>query len=105
MRIGDWGYHSNQILDEEYTQACLREFAPNEPEEDWDDRDHMYCIYYNMLFSLNHLGEGRAVRQMASDDMYFLIDNYARFWEAGGPPRLAVEERVGLSAERDHAAA
>jgi protein-ribulosamine 3-kinase len=34
--------------------------------------------------------------------MYFLIDKYAPFGEGEGPARLKDEERVELSAERDH---
>lgn len=41
-------------------------------------------------------------RIRAYDDMYYLVDKYAPFEEALGPPRLKDFDRASLSKERDH---
>ncbi|UDD59633.1 hypothetical protein AFCA_007052 [Aspergillus flavus] len=40
--------------------------------------------------------------QLAYDDLYDLINQYAPFGEGAGPPPLALNERVELPRERDH---
>lgn len=37
--------------------------------------------------------------------MYYLIDKYAPFPNGEGPARLSADEKVSLSAERDHTVA
>ncbi|KAK5745506.1 hypothetical protein LTR17_001376 [Elasticomyces elasticus] len=85
MDIGDWRCHYNKIHDEVYTETYLRHNDPSEPKEEWDDRNRMYSIYYNVLYSCNHMGQGKAVRQVAYDDMYYLIGKYAPFADGEGP--------------------
>jgi protein-ribulosamine 3-kinase len=63
MEIGDWRCHYNKIHNKVYTQTYLRHFAPSEPREEWDDRNRMYSVYYNVIYSVNHKGQGTAVRQ------------------------------------------
>lgn len=132
MEIGDWRCHYNKIHNKVYTRTYLRHYGPSEPSEEWDDRNRMYCTYYNIIYSVNHRAQGKAVRQVyvhtafifhsenkigqhvccrlltkfhrAFDDMYHLIDKYAPFTEGEGPPRLPEFERASLSAERNHAA-
>ena len=63
MEIGDWRCSYNKIHNKVYTRTYLRHFGPSEPKEEWDDRNRMYCIYYNVIYSVNHLDQGKAVRQ------------------------------------------
>lgn len=63
MEIGDWRCHYNKIHNKAYTRTYLRHYGPSEPREEWDDRNRMYCIYYNVIYSVNHLSQGKAVRQ------------------------------------------
>ena len=63
MEIGDWRCHYNKIHNKVYTRTYLRYHGPSEPKEEWDDRNRMYCIYYNVIYSVNHLSQGTAVRQ------------------------------------------
>lgn len=63
MEIGDWRCYYNKIHNEVYTRKYLRHFEPSEPKEEWDDRNRMYCIYYNVIYSVNHMDQGKAVRQ------------------------------------------
>ncbi|PGH21299.1 hypothetical protein AJ80_03349 [Polytolypa hystricis UAMH7299] len=102
MEIGGWRCNYNKIHDKVYTDAYLQLCPPSEPQEEWEDRNRMYSIYYNVIFSVNHKDQGTAVRQMAYDDMYFLLDKYTPFAPGEGPPKLTESERVSLSDERDH---
>ena len=61
--IGDWRCAYNKIHDEIYTRTYLQHYGPSEPHEEWDDRNRMYSIYYNVMYSVNHMTQGKAVRQ------------------------------------------
>jgi fructosamine-3-kinase len=63
MEIGDWRCHYNKIHNRVYTRTYLRHYGPSEPREEWDDRNRIYSIYYNVIYSVNHMGQGKAVRQ------------------------------------------
>ncbi|KIW37402.1 uncharacterized protein PV06_10445 [Exophiala oligosperma] len=102
FEIGDWRCDYNKIHNRVYTRTYLRHYAPSEPRNEWDDRNRLYCIYYNILYSVNHQGQGKAVRQRAFDDMYYLIDKYEPFPDGEGPARLSDGERAELPDERDH---
>ncbi|KAI9764479.1 MAG: hypothetical protein M1840_008405 [Geoglossum simile] len=102
METGMWRCHYNKIHDKVYTRTYLQQYGPSEPREEWDDRNRMYCIYYNIIYSVNHMSQGKAVRQTAYDDMFYLIDKYSPLPEGEAPPRLIESERDSLSAERDH---
>lgn len=63
MEIGNWRCNYNKIHETVYTKTYLRYYPPSEPKEEWDDRNRMYCIYFNVIYSVNHMAEGTAVRQ------------------------------------------
>ena len=63
LEIGDWRCDYNKIHNKVYTRTYLKHFGPSEPKEEWDDRNRMYCIYFNVIYSVNHLDQGTAVRQ------------------------------------------
>jgi protein-ribulosamine 3-kinase len=63
MEIGDWRCHYNKIHNKIYIRTYLRHYGPSEPREEWDDRNRMYSIYYNVIYSVNHMSQGKAVRQ------------------------------------------
>ena len=63
MEIGDWRCHYNKIHNKIYTRTYLRHYGPSEPKEEWDDRNRMYSVYYNVIYSVNHMAQGKAVRQ------------------------------------------
>ncbi|KAK8256247.1 Fructosamine kinase-domain-containing protein [Phyllosticta capitalensis] len=104
MEIGNWRCHYNKIHHKIYTKTYLRRFEKSKPQHEWDDRNRMYCVYYNIIYSVNHGAEGKAVRQTAFDDMYYLVDKYVPFEDGEGPRRLSEEEKVFLSALKDHTA-
>jgi protein-ribulosamine 3-kinase len=63
MEIGDWRCTYNRIHHKVYTKTYNRHNPPSEPCKEWDDRNRMYCIYYNIIYSVNHQNQGKAVRQ------------------------------------------
>lgn len=63
MEIADWRCHYNKIHNKVYTRTYLRHYGPSEPKEEWDDRNRMYSVYYNVIYSVNHMAQGKAVRQ------------------------------------------
>ena len=63
MEIGDWRCHYNKIHNRIYTKTYFQLEKPSEPREEWDDRNRMYCIYFNVIFSVNHTNHGKAIRQ------------------------------------------
>ncbi|KAL8670218.1 MAG: hypothetical protein Q9168_005232 [Polycauliona sp. 1 TL-2023] len=102
LEIGDWRCFYNKIHDEVYTSTYLENYPPSEPKEEWEDRNRLYSIYYNVLYSVNHGSQGMAIRQVAFDDMYHLIDKFAPFGAGEGPPRLDPSQRVEFPVEADH---
>ena len=63
IEIGDWRCFYNNIHNEVYMKTYLKNYAPSEPKEEWEDRNRMYSIYYNILYSVNHCSQGTAIRQ------------------------------------------
>ena len=63
FEIGDWRCTYNKIHNKVYMQTYRRYTKPSEPAKEWDDRNRMYCIYFNVIYSVNHLESGRAVRE------------------------------------------
>jgi fructosamine-3-kinase len=63
MEIGNWRCHYNKIHNRIYTCTYLRSYGPSEPKAEWDDRNRIYSVYYNVIYSCNHQAQGNAVRQ------------------------------------------
>lgn len=63
FEIGDWRCNYNKIHNKVYTRTYLRNYGPSEPRDEWDDRNRMYCVYFNVIYSVNHISQGQAVRQ------------------------------------------
>ena len=64
MEIGDWRCPYNKINAKVYTQTYLKKFGMSEPTEEWDDRNRLYSVYYDIIYSCNHTSQGTGVRQM-----------------------------------------
>lgn len=63
MEVGDWRCHYNKIHNKVYMKTYFRLMKPSEPLAEWDDRNRMYCVYYNIIYSVNHTLKGKAIRQ------------------------------------------
>ncbi|KAK3355577.1 Fructosamine kinase-domain-containing protein [Neurospora tetraspora] len=103
MDVADWRCNYNKISDPIYTNTYNRYQEPSEPKDEWEDRNRLYSVYYNLLYSVNHANAGTAVRQQAYADMYHLVDKYAPFPGNEGPPRIAADQMAVLPVEKDHA--
>jgi protein-ribulosamine 3-kinase len=43
----------------------LKHYGPSEPKDEWEDRNRLYYIYWNVIYSVNHLAQGKAIRQVS----------------------------------------
>ncbi|KEY73635.1 hypothetical protein S7711_09676 [Stachybotrys chartarum IBT 7711] len=64
METGNWRGYYNKISNKVYRTTYLRHFPPSHPKDEWEDRNRLYSIYYNVIYSVNHESQGRAVRQL-----------------------------------------
>jgi fructosamine-3-kinase len=64
MDTGNWRGYYNKISNKVYTRTYLRHSTPSEPKAEWIDRNRLYSTYYNIIYSVNHLTQGTAVRQL-----------------------------------------
>ncbi|KAF2650027.1 hypothetical protein K491DRAFT_667973 [Lophiostoma macrostomum CBS 122681] len=102
MEVANWRGYYNKISDKVYTETYLKYYGPSEPKDEWDDRNRLYSIYYNVIYSVNHLSQGKAIRQLAYNDMLYLIDKYAPFAEDERPFQVEKSQMATLSSKRDH---
>ncbi|KAL4797444.1 Fructosamine kinase-domain-containing protein [Aspergillus venezuelensis] len=102
LELGNWRCTFNRIHDEVYTRTYLNYNPPDEPVREWDDRNRLYSVFYDVLLSVNHGAGGKPARQTAYDDLYYLVDKYAPFKDGTGPPRIKESERATCLDERDH---
>ena len=64
MEVANWRCYYNKISNKSYTRTYLKYFRPSEPKAEWEDRNRLYSIYYNVIYSVNHGTQGKAVRQL-----------------------------------------
>lgn len=64
MEVGDWRCYYNKIGNGEYLRTYFRLHDASKPKDEWDDRNRLYSIYYNVIYSVNHLDQGIAVHQL-----------------------------------------
>lgn len=64
MEIGDWRCPYNKVNSKVYTKTYLRHYGMSEPTEEWDDRNRLYSVYFDIVYSANHMLQGIGVRQM-----------------------------------------
>jgi protein-ribulosamine 3-kinase len=56
MELGIWREEWNGFRRKSYIQAYLRDFPPAEPVEEFDDRNRLYNIKYNLNYSAGYPG-------------------------------------------------
>ncbi|KAI9736937.1 MAG: hypothetical protein M1835_003290 [Candelina submexicana] len=77
MEVGMWRCPYNKISSKIYTKTYFRLYGMSDPAEEWEDRNRMYSVYYNIIYSINHTTNGKSVRQLAFDDIAYLVDKYS----------------------------
>ncbi|KAK5635738.1 hypothetical protein RRF57_011450 [Xylaria bambusicola] len=65
IEIGDWRCHYNRIHDKEYMESYLRHYNErSELKAEWEDRNRLSFIYFNIIYSVNYLSQGTVMRQV-----------------------------------------
>jgi fructosamine-3-kinase len=64
LEVADWRPYYNKISNEIYMETYLKYYEPSEPKDEWDDRNRLYSIYWNVIYSVNHVAQGKAIRQV-----------------------------------------
>ena len=64
LEVADWRPYYNKISNKVYLETYLKYQEPSEPKEEWDDRNRLYSIYWNVIYSVNHVAQGKAIRQV-----------------------------------------
>ncbi|KAL8706989.1 MAG: hypothetical protein Q9201_000037 [Fulgogasparrea decipioides] len=97
MEVGMWRCERHAIHDEKYKNAYLEQVPKDEPADEWDDRNRLYCIKMNVIHSAHHRGVRerqtydlphpqqpsrsgmRLTKSSVFEDMCYLIDKYAPY--------------------------
>ena len=74
MGIGMWRVEHHRMTAKEYREEYFRNYAPDEPVQEWDDRNRLYSLKELLIYSA-HFPEAKA-RKQALVDMEFLIGKY-----------------------------
>lgn len=64
MKIGDWRCSYNKVNFKIYIKTYLRHYDMSEFTKNWDDRNRLYSVYFNIIYSVNHMLKKRSVWQM-----------------------------------------
>ena len=64
MEVAMWRCPYNKISSKIYTKTYFRLYGMSDPAEEWEDRNRMYSVYYNITYSINHTTNGASVRQL-----------------------------------------
>ena len=64
LEIGNLRCCYNKLGREEYRKTYKKLVDVDKPQEEWEDRNRLYCVYWNLSCSVSHLEKGIAVRQM-----------------------------------------
>jgi protein-ribulosamine 3-kinase len=65
LEVADWRGFYNKISNKAYIRTYLKHYGPSEPKDEWEDRNRLYYIYWNVIYSVNHLAQGKAIRQVS----------------------------------------
>ena len=63
MEIGAWRCHYNNICDPVYPTTYRQHYKPSKPVDEWADRNRLYSVYYNIIYSVNHGSKGMEIRK------------------------------------------
>lgn len=75
VAMGMWRVDHHNMADKEYRSQYFINYEPDEPAEEWDDRNRLYAIKERIMYSA-HV-QGTKARAQALEDMLYLIAKYA----------------------------
>ncbi|KAI4092018.1 MAG: hypothetical protein LQ339_008022 [Xanthoria mediterranea] len=96
MEIGMWRCERHAIHDPKFTKAYLQQMPKDEPVEEWDDRNRLYCVKMNIVHSAHH--RNAKERQTAFEDMCYLVNKYGGY-TANARPQVVRTESFMQAAE------
>ncbi|KAB5560257.1 Fructosamine kinase-domain-containing protein [Coniochaeta sp. 2T2.1] len=74
MALGMWRVDHHQMKAKEYRNEYFKNFEPDEPVEEYDDRNRLYSLKERLMYSA-HV-PGSKARAQALGDMQYLISKY-----------------------------
>lgn len=74
MAIGMWRVDHHHMKAKEYRNEYFKVFEPDEPVEEYDDRNRLYCVKEKIMYSA-HV-PGTKARAQALDDLHYLIAKF-----------------------------
>ncbi|KAL1967177.1 hypothetical protein VTN77DRAFT_3468 [Rasamsonia byssochlamydoides] len=74
MELGIWRAERHQLRAKIYRKEYLRNMEPSGPVDEWDDRNRLYSVKTNLMYSACVFGSPS--RQLAYNDLVYLIDKY-----------------------------
>ena len=75
MAAGMWRVDHYHMKAKEYRNEYFKNFETDEPVEQYDDRNRLYCVKEKIMYSA-HV-PGSKARAQALEDLEFLIQKYA----------------------------
>jgi fructosamine-3-kinase len=74
MAVGMWRVRHHKMNAPAYREEYFRNFAPDEPVSEFDDRNRLYSIKETIMYSA--LKPGHIARKEALKDMEYLIEKF-----------------------------
>ncbi|KAJ9160626.1 hypothetical protein NKR19_g3084 [Coniochaeta hoffmannii] len=80
-----YGHHEYELgmwrrdaiaFDRPYFEHYLVRLPPSEPVDEWDDRNRLYSIKFNLAHSVGWMGESDGTRKLILDDVQYLNNKY-----------------------------
>ncbi|MCJ1398926.1 hypothetical protein MMC11_002127 [Xylographa trunciseda] len=59
-----------------YIEEYLRNYPPSEPQEQWDDRNRLYSVKYNLAHAIALPWSATEVRELVFQDVLYLAEKY-----------------------------
>ncbi len=57
MELGIWRCQWGHFFrDQAYSRSYMEQYEPAEPAQEWDDRNRLYSLKYNLNYSAGHPG-------------------------------------------------
>ncbi|KAL1878118.1 hypothetical protein VTK73DRAFT_7998 [Phialemonium thermophilum] len=97
MELGIWRADRHQLKAPTYRAEYLKNFEASEPEEEWDDRNRLYSAKTNFMHSACYAKS--PARQLAFEDMLFLVQKYVPWDEGSTEWQLLSQEAVTTVAD------
>jgi fructosamine-3-kinase len=76
MAIGMWRVDHHHMKAKEYRNEYFSSFEPDEPVEDYDDRNRLYCVKERLMYSA-HV-PGTKARAQALEDLGYLVEKFGQ---------------------------